>query len=984
MKNLKTIITPKRAMIGLLLIFAIVWFTNDDLKGETVAKVDANIVNPSGQFTSAYHNVQRTWNVGRPEGIDITISAEEMGGTLIDGERFDYQGQVRQFTSGEVISLTVNVPVSGEYHLGLEQADSGPSILVNRIGVKINGAYLFDESRTIELYTDWLMPQTAFARDRYGNEIMPNAVKDRSIRTSYFYDSTALNVDPLTFKLEAGENTIELIHVRGEMVISQFFVRSVRAIPTYEDYLASIDATVVENTLIRIGAESFISKSNPATRLRGERDPSATSYDTRSLRLNAIDGWSFRHGNNTLTYHVDVAESGFYHLSFKYRQNYLMQMPVFREIKINGEVPFSDMRMVPFHYTNDYRNYTLNNGEEDYLFYFEAGVNEIQLRVVLEPYRNAYEHVVTIMDEMTELSLEIKKLTGNTSDRFRNWRLVTYIPDVEARLDRWIETLEHINEGLRTYSEHHNPGELTNIVLAIRQLEQLREDINDIPNKMTLLADGDSSTAQLLGTTAQVFLENGLDFEQIYLSGDGRLPRPRANFLVNMFESTRRFFMSFGNNDYEIGNTDEDTIEIWVNYPRQYIEIMQQMIDSEFTPQTGIKVQLSIMPDENKLILANAANRPPDIALGVNHWLPYEFAIRNASLDLRQFSGYEEVVANFAPGVMVPYAFEEGMFGLPLTQNFWVTFYRSDILESLDIPVPDTWDEVIEILPELQRFGMNYYQPIAMFGGFKPFVVTIPFIYQFGGELYAEDGLSTIINSDENLEGIRMMTELFTIYNMPKQVPNFYNHFRTGLLPIGIGDLATYLQLTIAAPEIAGRWNIAPHPGVLQEDGEVVRWAASGAQSTMIMSATDKPQESWDFIQWWMATETQVNFATRLQTAYGTEFLWNTANLEAFAQLPLPEDHIDVILKQWEYALEASRIPGAYMVERELSNAWNRIVFDDENPRIALDRAVRIANREIIYRMEEFGYAENGVGIKPYRVPTIHNIHYWLKEHDND
>ena len=72
------------------------------------------------------------------------------------------------------------------------------------------------------------------------------------------------------------------------------------------------------------------------------------------------------------------------------------------------------------------------------------------------------------------------------------------------------------------------------------------------------------------------------------------------------------------------------------------------------------------------------------------------------------------------------------------------------------------------------------------------------------------------------------------------------------------------------------------------------------------------------------------------------------------------------------------------MVERELSNSWNRIVFNDSNPRITLDNAVRVANREILYRMEEFGYVENGQVIRPYRVPTILNIQEWLTEHDND
>ncbi len=986
MQKIKNYIKPK-PLIGLLLVVILmVWIFSDDRKSDPVMRVDPTVINPTSTFETAYHNVSRHWNVQTPSGVSIEVPVDDMGGTLVDGSLHGYDRDLRKFSSGDRITLTVNVDTAGTYQLALDQVDVGTSILKNRLAVRINGEYQFEESQNIELSTIWRFETHEFSLDRYGNEILPNSLKDNRVYRNYFYDSTALNIDPLTFFLEAGENTIELIHRRGELLIGSLWIESPIEHRSYSAYLNQHEgATLQEDVLISIGAESFVSKTNPSTRLRSERDPSATSYDTRNLRLNAIDGWSFRHGNDRITYEVEVEQSGFYYLTFKYRQNYLMQMPVFREISINGEVPFEDMRMVPFHYTATYQNYTLNNGNENYKFYLEAGVNTIDMRVVLEPYRDAYEHVITIMEEMTDLSLEIKRLTGNTVDRFRTWRLETYIPDIEDRLDRWIEQLEHIQEGLATYSQHYNPGELTNINLAIDQLKQLRRNVNDIPNKMNMLADGDSSTAQLLGTVAQVFLENGLDLEQIHVSGHENVPRHRANRALSIWESTKRFFLSFGAGDYEVTDVDDEVIEIWVNYPRQYVEIMQQMIDSEFTAQTGVQVQLSLMPDENKLILANAANRPPDIALGVNHWLPYEFAIRGASMDLRQFSGYEDVVGNFAPGTMIPYAFEEGVYGLPLTQNFWVTFYRTDIFEALNLPVPDTWEEVIEILPELQRYGMNYFQPIAQFGGFKPFVATIPFIYQFGGDLYAEDGLSTIMNSDENLVGVRMMSELFTIYNMPKQVPNFYNHFRTGLLPIGIGDLATYLQLTIAAPEIAGKWEIAPHPGVYDEaTGEVVRWAASGAQSTMIMEGTSMPNESWDFIQWWYDTQTQVNFATRLQTTYGTEFLWNTANLEAFAQLPLPEHHIEVILKQWEYALEASRIPGAYMVERELSNAWNRIVFDDQNPRISLDNAVRIANREIIYRMEEFGYAENGIGTRPYRVPTIHNIDYWLKEHDHD
>lgn len=982
MNKFKGLLKPKWIILTLVFVLGFVYFSINTRMKDTVS-IDYENLNSIATNDVLYQNVIRDWVKTSNQSMNLT--ADEMSDSAVDGSAYNLDGNVLLFEDDTIFSFNVTAPEAGAYQIALNQMDIGDSILNHRIAVRINGEFQYEAAESIDLYTDWVFSTDEFPLDRYGNEILPNSIKNASLKQTYLFDTTGLNSNPLLFNLRSGLNTIELIHVRGSFVVSDITIESPVEYLSYEDYLAQHSSHDLKvNETITIGAESFISKSNPSTRLTSERDPSATNYDTRYQRLNAIDGYSFRHGNNTITYNINVSEAGFYHIGFKYRQNYLQQMPVFREISINNEVPFDAMRMVPFHYTNTYENMMLNDGIEPYMFYLEEGDNTLTIRVVLEPYREAYHNVTTIMSEITDLSLEIKKLTGNTVDRFRTWDLEDYIPDVEDRLDRWITTLEETETVLRDYSFHENPGELTNITVAIDQLNRLKEDIDDIPNNMRLLADGDASTAQLLGATAQVFLENGLDFESITATGSDRLPPARANIFIRMFEGVRRFVLSFTTSDYAVDDVEEDTIEIWVNYPRQYVEIMQQMIDANFTAETGIPVKLSVMPDENKLILANSADMAPDIALGVNHWLPYEFAIRGASLDLRQFDGYEEVVSNFSKGVMIPYVFEEGVYGLPLTQNFWVTFYRTDILESLDLPVPDTWDEVIEILPEMQRFGLNYFQPISQFRGFKPFVVTIPFIYQYGGELYTEDGMSTTINSEANIEGIEMMTELFTIYNVPKEVPSFYNQFRNGQLPIGIGDLATYLQLTIAAPEIAGKWEIAPHPGVRLESGEVVRYAASGAQSSMIMASTDKPQESWDFLEWWMSTEMQVEFAIRLQTTYGTEFLWNTANLAAFAQLPLPQEHIDVILTQWEYAMEASRIPGAYMVERELSNAWNRIVFEDANPRVTLDDAVKIANREILYRMEEFGYVSNNEILKPYTVPTIYNIDQWLKEHDND
>jgi hypothetical protein len=121
-----------------------------------------------------------------------------------------------------------------------------------------------------------------------------------------------------------------------------------------------------------------------------------------------------------------------------------------------------------------------------------------------------------------------------------------------------------------------------------------------------------------------------------------------------------------------------------------------------------------------------------------------------------------------------------------------------------------------------------------------------------------------------------------------------------------------------------------------------------------------------------------VEFQQQLIVNFGREFLWNSANVEAFQRLPIPEDHKAVILEQWQWMQEPVRLPGSYMQERELSNAWNRIVFDGVNPRLAIDTAIRTTNREITRKMEEFGFLQDGQKVKEFRVPSIEMVEEWM------
>ncbi|HCJ41088.1 MAG TPA: hypothetical protein DHV89_06025 [Ruminococcus sp.] len=128
-------------------------------------------------------------------------------------------------------------------------------------------------------------------------------------------------------------------------------------------------------------------------------------------------------------------------------------------------------------------------------------------------------------------------------------------------------------------------------------------------------------------------------------------------------------------------------------------------------------------------------------------------------------------------------------------------------------------------------------------------------------------------------------------------------------------------------------------------------------------------------MKWWSSAEVQAEFGQTIQITYGDEYMWTTANVEAFAQLPMDNAHKQVVLEFAKNVVDVARVPGTYMLEREMSNAFNSIVVDGDNARSRIDEAVKVINREIDRKLEEFGYTDSeGNTVKDYVIPDIESI----------
>ena len=909
------------------------------------------------------------------------------GGVVTTTETFEYASWV-----GDNISPVIrfeSTPAYIEYQFTSPQAyevemtfdylplDSG--IRDIDIALMLNGEYPFADAEQITLKKWWLTPHE-FATDRYQNEIMPKATLDQSWRSQPLMDSQRLQDQPLLWPLQTGENTIRIYSLQGAFLLGQIHLSPISHPQSYADYLTEHQSGILQHqSLIKVEAEHLASRNSLLARFTTNREPNVSPFALIEGKLNVIDGATYQTPGQTITYDIDVPASGFYYLTFKVLQNRIQSIS-YRRLRINGVVPFAEANLIAFKANRQWQNVTLGPLEGDaYQFYFPAGTHQLSLEVNASSFAESYQAIRNLMNDVNALSLAIKKITGNTIDPNREWDLLTYLPNLVLDIDGYIETLDDVSQQWKTLMQASDQSDvLASIKIARQLLTTLRNNVDAIPRRIETLSGSSGSVLYRLGIMLPLLIQSPLTIDQFYVHGDeAPLPTPIAGFFRVVWIGIQRFFASFFSDQFQ-DSTNPNELVVWVSRSRQYVNLLQQMVDAEFTPMTGIPVRININPNEEKLILASSAGKQPDIAMGIAGWRPYDFAIRNNVYDLSSFEDFRNVSDRFYPGSFMQLIYQDGVYGLPETQNFYLLFYRQDIMQRLQLDIPSTWNDVISILPELQRFGMNFYSMLSSTNAFKAFVLTMPFIRQFGGKIFRDDGLAAAYDDPQTIEALTLMTDLFTTYSLPLEVGSFYNEFRYGRLPIGIGDFGMYISLLHAAPEIAGLWNIAPLPGI-EQDGIVNRSFDGSSTSAMMFKNTDKPNESWSFLKWWTSASTQLDYAENLISAYGPEYLWNSSNREAFGQMSWDENHRQTILDQWQWIDDTAKTPASYMVERELSNIWNKVVFQGVNLRTAIEDSLIIANKEIRRKMVEFRFIDQqGNSLKPYVLPTKETLSHWV------
>lgn len=986
--------------ITTVIVLASVLFSRNDTEQEK--EVSRSDLRSTEELMAFSHEADHYYAVAMErlrEGLEIpteesvNLAQERLGGELVPpSQSKNYEGYVTNLQAGDKIELTINAPVGGLYEVWLDYRVEEQTFLNPELSFEINDTTQFNEMNALTLPLQWQQAheESAIQFDRYGDQLQVRSELAGEWDQQPLKDPNHFFADPLKFELAEGENTLSFELIEGAILLGDIIIKNTqRSTLSYEEYLVVHEGASKQNDqqLLTIETENPVTKSRRSIRGQYLRNPALSPYDYQTRLLNVLDGASFSEPGDQVSYVLTVEESGFYQITFKYLQNMNNGMPARRRIELNGEVPFEELSTYSFDYSNKWIHETLSDDEGNaFLFYLEEGQHTLSLVIDSTLVAAPYHELLALLAKMDGIGAEVVRLTGGLVDRQRDWRIETYFPELKTSLAEILDGLNAQREVLIDLLGNEKLPILTELAVAIAMVESFYEQPDTLPHYLTRFNQGYSSAYGRIQSVLPTLIASPLSMDRIFIhDANVELPRERVGIFTTALESVKAFAYTFINPRYrQINETEGEAIEVWVNQSRLNLEIIQRLVDEEFTPKTGIQVNLSLLPDEQRIILNNAAGSVPDAALSVSHGMPFELGLRGIIEDLSELEGFEQLTAEYNPNSFTQYIYDEGVYAIPETQTVKLLYYRKDLLEMIGEEPPQTWEEMISIIPLLQRYDMNIYIPLGSDSSHKGFDTTTPFIYQYGGRLFDDTGSQTEIHLGGSYEAFDFMTSLFTVYNMPLTTAQFYQSFRDGKTPIGIGDANLYVQLKHAAPEIAGQWGMIPIPGIENDSGEIERWDPTYGSASIIFSDSEKKAESWSFLQWWNSSQTQATFSYDLQATLGHQFLYLPANLEGFKASAWPQESKQVILEQWQWIQTTGRVPGDYIVERELSNAWNKVVLDGENPRIAIDHAVRIIDKELERKLREFGYIQEDVLVRPFNVPVLETIERWIPSHDGD
>lgn len=823
----------------------------------------------------------------------------------------------------------------------------------------IDGKSFFDGMNQISFNRTWVN-ETDQIEVKDGNEVRPNTVEDLSEKVVFVEDFRKRVAEPYKFYLEKGTHTITLESIKEKMKITKIAFKSIEKPISYDEFLdknSSEYPIYTGEALVgqaeRVdGATVGVAKSSRGILINSNfSSPKIQPYHPYNIVFNTIGGDSWKIPGDSITWQIEVPQTGLYQIAFTAKQGVNRGGISYRRLLVNGEVPFEEANSLGFTFSSQFQNYVLGDGTKPYLIPLEKGVNTITLENVLGDFDKAQTEVEDSLFVLNDTYRKIIQLTGTVPDSFIDYEIDKKIPGIKEIFRQEADRIKSLLDEVVEIT-----GEKGEKAIVLEKLAYQLDNLAKDPNRVVKELDQLKSNISSLGLWNMEIASMPLEIDYITLGGENiELQRTKPNFAEKVSHETQRFFATLFLDETSFSKADSEkkNVKVWISTGRDQAQVLMNLIEENFTANSDINVQLELIP-ESVIIPATLAGEGPDVVVGLTEQQVMNFAIRNAVVDLSQFEDFKQQYDKYYKSAFEGVTYLDGIYGIPEQQTFMMLFYRKDILDELGLEVPKTWDEVREMIPILQTNNYDFYLPsVSVAPTLYPSLV-----YQNGGDVYLGEGvdygIETGLFEEPAMKAFKDLTQFFTSYQLAVSA-DFSNRFRTGEMPIGIAPYVTYTQLQVFAAEIKGLWDFAPIPGVKKPNGEIDNTCVTSTTQAIILNSAKDKEASWEFLKWWTSEETQLEYATTIESIMGPAARYSAANPDVIKQLPWSREEVKTLTSQLEHTKGLPEVPGAYMTTRMIDYAFKNVVTDGQNPREALFLNAKTINKELTKKREEFG-----------------------------
>ena len=795
-----------------------------------------------------------------------------------------------------------------------------------------------------------------FLSDIDGNEIRSSMSQAPEWSTYQFKDPNGFLQTPFEFVIAPDENdqiTLTLESVNEPLVIKEIRLVPPTSLPSYADYSKQYETVADGEGKIKIEAEYYGASSSQTIYPVNDNTSAITSPSSNSYTvLNTLGGDKWQTPGQWIEYSFKVDKTGMYKIATRFRQSILDGMYSSRILSLYGGsyngIPFEEAAHLRFNYSSDWQAGYLSDGTTEFEFYFEEGVEyTLRLEVSLGDMGEIVSRVQASLNSINNDYLSILKLTGATPDEDRDYNFSAIMPNVMRDMIIQKQELEAVAKLL-----NETAGVKSSMTAELETIARLLDTMGHSDDDVAKNLDQLKSKIGTLGTWLSDAKTQPLVLDYIVIQNDGEeLPAAKANFWQAIVYEVSSFFQSFFRNYDRVGamseEEGEETVEVWLATGRDQAQVVRGLLNNDFTPQYHVPVNLKLVAG-GTLLPSILAGKGPDVYIGIGQGDIINYAIRGALEPIEDMPEFDAVASNFNESAMMVLgiADSEGVYhcyGLPETQSFPMMFVRKDVLADLNIDVPQTWDDVKAAIPVLQANNMQI-------GMTKDVNI---FLYQMGGELFADDGMRINLDSNVALEAFETMCDMFTMYSFPYQF-DFANRFRTGEMPMGFADYtATYNHLKVFATEIEGLWEFRPLPGYYV-NGKLNNSSVSTVTAIAMITGCENKIGAWNFMTWHSGAQFQIDYSNEMVAILGPSAKHPTANREALASLPWTSAEYEQLSAQFENLAAVPNYPGAYIVARYTNFAFLSAYNDKANPVTELQSYINIINKEITRKRVEF------------------------------